>query len=80
LKIYARRVLIFLEILGGVCHILFFFVIVITLLVMAPRSTNEFVWATTVNDVSGWDNGGVAFCLGLLSPTFVLAGMFSNGV
>jgi hypothetical protein len=75
-QIFARRILVFLEIIGGACHVLFFFVVCITLIVMAPRSTNEFVWATTVNDVSGWTNPGVAFCLGLLSPTFTLAGMF----
>ena len=74
IQIYARRVLIFLEVIGGVCHVVFFFVIIITLLILAPRSTNDFVWNTTVSNVSGWKDPGVAFCLGLLSPTYVLAG------
>jgi choline transport protein len=75
-KIYARRLLILLELIGGVCHILFFFCFIIPLIMLAPRSSNEFVWETSVNNVSGWSNPGLAFCIGLLSPTFVLTGKF----
>jgi choline transport protein len=73
-QVYARRLLASLEIVGGVCHFVFFFCNVITLGVLAQRSSNHFVWATLVNNVSGWTNPGAAFCIGLLSPTFVLSG------
>jgi len=75
LQLYARRLLVVLELIGGTFHILFFFGIVITLGVLAPQSPNDFVWTTSVSGVSGWNNAGVAFCLGLLSPAFAVAGM-----
>jgi len=76
LNVYARRLLAWLEIVGGVCHFVFFFCTVITLGVLAQRSSSHFVWATLVNNVSGWTNPGAAFCIGLLSPTFVLSGWY----
>ncbi|OCL10710.1 amino acid transporter [Glonium stellatum] len=71
---YARRTLVALEMIGGICHFLFFIITVVVLGILAPRSTNEFVWTTSVSGISGWDNPGVAFCLGLLVPAFCLAG------
>jgi choline transport protein len=59
---------------GAVLHIILFFCTIIPLIVLAQRSTNEFVWATTVSDISGWSNPGVGFCIGLLAPTFVVTG------
>jgi choline transport protein len=60
--------------LGGVCHLIFFFGTIITLIAMAPRSTNDFVWRTLASNISGWSNPGVGFCIGLLAPTFVVSG------
>jgi choline transport protein len=60
--------------IGGVAHLIPFFCVIITLLVLAPRSTNDFVWTTVVSDLSGWSNPGVGFCIGLLAPTFVVSG------
>jgi choline transport protein len=76
LQIYARRILVVLEILGGIFHLLFFICVMATLIVLAKRSTNEFVWATSVNNITGWTNPGAAFSIGLLSPVFVVSGMF----
>lgn len=75
LQFYARRLLVALELIGGTCHILFFICIVVTLGVLAPRSSNDYVWTTSVSGLSGWNNAGVVFCLGLLSPAFAVAGM-----
>jgi choline transport protein len=63
-----------LEIIGGVCHLVFFIVVMVTLIVLATRSTNEFVWATSVNNISGWTNPCASFSIGLLSPVFVVSG------
>jgi len=67
LLFYARRLLVALELIGGTFHILFFICIVITLGVLAPRSSNDYVWTTSVSGLSGWNNADVAFCLVLLS-------------
>jgi len=74
LNIHARKVLVALEIVGGICHFLFFICVMVTLIVLAPRSSNEFVWKTLFNESPGWTNPGAAFCVGLLSPVFVVSG------
>jgi choline transport protein len=73
-QIWARKVLVTLEIIGGVCHLLFFIIVMVVLIVLAPRSSNEFVWKTMIKSSPGWTNPGAAFCIGLLSPTFVVSG------
>lgn len=77
-NVYGRRLLAPLEIIGGVCHLLFFICTVVILVVLAPRSTAEFVFTTSVSDISGWTNPGVAWCIGLLSTTFPLVGEFND--
>jgi choline transport protein len=53
---------------SGFCiHISFFLASIITLSALAQRSTNEYVFATVVNDISGWTNSAVAFGIGSLS-------------
>jgi hypothetical protein len=59
-----------LEMIGGICHALFFIVSIITLVVLAERSPADFVFNTLWHDLSGWDNPGVAFSIGLLTVTF----------
>jgi len=73
-NIYARKVLITLELFGGICHILFFICTVIILVVMAKHSTTDFVFETLVNDQSGWTNPYAAFSIGLLTPVTILTG------
>ncbi|ERF75937.1 hypothetical protein EPUS_01303 [Endocarpon pusillum Z07020] len=73
-NVHGRRLLAPLEIIGGVCHLLFFICTVVILVVLATRSTAEFVFTTHVNEISGWTNPGVAWCIGLLSTTFPLVG------
>ena len=63
-----------LEAFGALCHVVFFVVSIVTLVVLAPRSTNEFVFGTLTRDVSGWTNPAVAWGLGLLTVTFPLTG------
>lgn len=71
-NIFARRALAPLEIIGGVAHIVFLVVIVVVLVVLAPRSSASFVFTTSVSGLSGWNNPGVSWCIGLLSATFPL--------
>jgi choline transport protein len=73
-NIFARRALAPLEIIGGVTHIIFLIVFVVTLVVMAPRSTVSFVFTQTITGLSGWSNVGVQWNVGLLSAVFPLTG------
>lgn len=75
-NIFARKALSPLEVVGGVTHISFFIVWIVVLVTMAPRSTAEYVFATTYSGASfgGWPNTGVSWCVGLLSSVFPLGG------
>lgn len=66
-NLYARRLLVILELIGGVCHVLFFICTIVILVVMAERSTPAFVFGTLVSDLSGWTNPCAAFSIGLLT-------------
>ena len=77
-NIFARKALPPLEIIGGIAHIVFFIVVVVVLVVLAPRSSAEFVFKGSISGLSGWNNYGVSWCIGLLSATFPLGGMFMN--
>lgn len=74
IQLFARRLLVAIEITGGLFHFLFFIATVITLGVLVPRNSNSFVWSLSVSGLTGWNNSGVTFCLGLLSPAFAVAG------
>lgn len=65
-----RRMLNTLETVGGIFHVLFFIVVIAVMATMSERSTPEFVFKTLTNDVSGWTNPGVSWCLGLLTTVF----------
>lgn len=77
-NVFARKALPSLEIIGGIAHIVFLIVVVVVLVVLAPRSSAEFVFKTSVSGLSGWDNYGVSWCIGLLSATFPLGGMLMD--
>ncbi|KAG9229523.1 amino acid/polyamine transporter I [Amylocarpus encephaloides] len=67
---WFRRMLNTLEMIGGICHVIFFIVSVTTLAVLAERSSASFVFNTIWDEFSGWDNKGVAFSLGMVTVTF----------
>ncbi|KAF2185768.1 amino acid transporter [Zopfia rhizophila CBS 207.26] len=71
---WFRRLLNPLETIGAICHVVFFIITIITLVVLAQRSTPDFVFNTLTHDVSGWSNAAVAWGIGLLTVTFPLAG------
>ncbi len=59
--------------LQGVMHIVGFFAILITLGVMAPKHTADFVFVEVTN-TSGWSNDGVSWLVGLLSTVYPFLG------
>ncbi|KIW20995.1 hypothetical protein PV08_01574 [Exophiala spinifera] len=54
-------------------HVLTFLAVLIPLVVLSPHKNADFVF-TSFDNNSGWSSDGVAWCLGLLSATYVLAG------
>ncbi|KAH8810972.1 amino acid/polyamine transporter I [Xylogone sp. PMI_703] len=67
---WFRKMLNTLEMIGGICHVVFFIISIITLVLLAHRSDSSYVFGTLTHDLSGWTNPGVAFNLGLLTVTF----------
>lgn len=57
----------------GVLHLLGFVVLLIVLLVLAPKHDASFVFTETTN-LTGWSNNGVAWLIGLLSSTYSMLG------
>lgn len=68
----ARRLPMF-EGLAVILHIMGFFAIMITLLVLAPKSSSHDVW-TQFNDGAAWGSNGLACLVGFLAPTVSLLG------
>ncbi len=66
-NLWLRKLLGTFETIGGICHVVFFIVNIITLTVLARRSTTDYVFKTLTNDVSGWTNPAVAWVIGLLT-------------
>lgn len=74
-NLYFRKLLNSMETTGGILHIVFFFVNIIVLTVLARRSTTDFDFKTLVTGGSGWTNPGISFCVGLLTVVFPVAAM-----
>ncbi|KAF2457056.1 putative amino acid permease [Lineolata rhizophorae] len=73
-NIFARKLLAPIEIVGGVMHIIFFVITVVTLCVTAPKSSAEFVFTQGDPGISGWNNAGISFSIGLLTSVFSIQG------
>ncbi|KAF1997787.1 amino acid transporter [Amniculicola lignicola CBS 123094] len=76
-NLYFRKVLDTFEITGGILHIVLFIVFIVVLVVFGPRSDPSFVFDTLTSDLSGWNNEGVSWGLGLLTVSFSVAGFDS---
>ncbi|OCK80086.1 amino acid transporter [Lepidopterella palustris CBS 459.81] len=74
LNVYARKVLVVVEMFGGIIHVAFFIATVVTLAVMGQRSSASYVFTSSSFGLSGWSNNGVEWCLGLLTSTSLLTG------
>ncbi|KAF2816758.1 amino acid transporter [Mytilinidion resinicola] len=74
LNLYARKVLVVIEMFGGIVHFAFFIATVVTLAVMGSPSSAEYVFTSSSYGLSGWENQGVQWCIGLLTSTSLLTG------
>jgi hypothetical protein len=73
-NLWFRKLLNAFETVGGLCHICFYVISIITLVALAKKSSNEFVFKTLTQGQSGWENLGVTWGLGLLTITFSING------
>ncbi|KAE8402313.1 amino acid/polyamine transporter I [Aspergillus pseudonomiae] len=73
-NIYGRRLLPAVEVIGGIIHIVFSPAVLITLVVLGPRNSSEFVWTYFENSTSGWQNDGVIWSIGLLTAVYTFSG------
>lgn len=73
-NIFGIRLLPFIELVGGICHIAFFVALIVPLVLLSPRSDAAFVFTQSL-DEGGWNNSGVSWCVGLLTVTFCFAGI-----
>jgi len=58
---------------------MFFVVLVVPLIILAPTSTPEFVFAQIINE-GGWKSDGVSWCLGLLTVTYCFLGQGKESI
>lgn len=74
INIYGIRILPSLQMLGGIIHIVFFISITIPIVLLARRSTPEFVFTELTISEGGWQSHGIAWCLGMLTVTYCFLG------
>lgn len=72
---WFRRILKPIEAIGAFLLVSSFVVSIITLLVMAEKSSASYVFNTLTHGPSGWENPAVAWGIGLLTMAFPLTGM-----
>ena len=74
-NVYAIRILPLIQLFGGIMHIAFFVALIVPLVLLAPRSTPDFVFTQLLNE-GGWASNGVSWCLGMLTVTYCFIGEF----
>jgi len=72
-NVWGIRLLPVVEMIGGVCHIVFFILILVVLVVLAPKSSADFVFTQFINE-GGWESNGVSWCIGLLTVVYCFVG------
>lgn len=71
LNLYLKKIINYLETIGGIFHVVFFVAIVTILCTLSKRSTPEYVFKTLHTD-AGWENSGVAFSIGAFRSSCAL--------
>ncbi|KAE9403296.1 putative amino acid permease [Gymnopus androsaceus JB14] len=72
-NVFAVKLIPIIELLAGILHPVLFVALLVPLVVLAPRSTNEFVWTELVNESGGYSDG-VSWCIGLLTVAYSFSG------
>ena len=69
INVLGTRVFPHIETFAFILHISFFFVLLVPLIYLSPRSTAQFVFADFENS-GGWDDDGISWCIGLVAVAF----------
>jgi choline transport protein len=77
-NVYGIQLLPAIQMMGGICHVVFFVALIVPLVLLAPRSTPDFVFTAFLNE-GGWKSDGVSWCVGLLTVTFCFMGKLLMG-
>ena len=72
-NICGTKILPRIEVAMLVLYVTLFFALLIPLLVMAPKQPASFVFGYVENN-SGWESDGIAWCIGLLSAAYCTIG------
>ncbi|QKX55472.1 uncharacterized protein TRUGW13939_02565 [Talaromyces rugulosus] len=72
-NVWGIQLLPSLQLLGGIFHVVFFIALGVPLVLLARRSTPEFVFETVMNN-GGWSSDGISWCLGMLTVTYCFLG------
>jgi amino acid transporter len=72
LNLYLRKLVNWLETVGGILHVILFVTVITILCTLSKRSTPESVFKTLHTD-AGWENPGVAFSIGLLTVAYPIS-------
>lgn len=76
-NLFAPRLLPHIENLMMALHVLFFFLIFVTILALSPtRNSAEFVFGEFQNN-TGWGSDGIAWSLGMVTSAYVMVGMYT---
>lgn len=78
INVWGIKLLPVIEVVAGICHLVFFIALLVPLVVLAPRSSPGFVFTRLINDQSGWTNPGISWCLGLLTVTWCFVGRHTS--
>ena len=72
-NVYGIKALPLIQLFGGIMHVTFFVALIVPLVLLAPRSTPQFVFTELLNE-GGWESNGVSWCLGMLTVTYCFLG------
>ena len=72
-NVWGIRLLPIIELIAGICHVLFFIMTLITLVVLVPHSSPKFVFTDFING-GGWSSDGLSWCIGLLTVVYCFVG------
>ncbi|KAI1268033.1 putative amino acid permease [Xylariaceae sp. FL1019] len=74
INIFGMRIFPYIETLGLILHVIFFFALLVPLIHLAPRSSVDFVFNSFANN-GGWKSDVVSWLIGLLTSTYSLSGV-----
>lgn len=76
-NLFLRSILNAFETIGGIFHVLFYIAVITILATLGERNSAEYVFTTVTTGVSGWNDPGVCWSIGLLSALAPLSGFDS---